>query len=177
MSPTLSNISSKAATDQLTLTKGSALSGTPTDSGATINTQAVSVNGLTPNTASLFDGYNVSLNGTASILGSGNLQLVSDFESAGSAWSNIPLLTTQSFSITFSFYLSGISFPQADGIALALQSAGTNALGYTGGNIGYGGINGVVGSIIQTWSNNTVGLNVDGNPYDTKSAPLSLIHI
>lgn len=174
MTPTLSNISYKAATDQLTLTNDSAISGTPTDSGAPINTQAVSVNGLTPNTASLFDGYNVSLNGTASILGSGNLQLVSDFGSAGSAWSNIPLLTTQSFSITFSFDLNGISFPQADGIALALQSSGTNALGYGGGDIGYGGINGVVGSIIQTWSNNHVGLNVDGNPFDTQFAPFDL---
>lgn len=57
MSPTLSSSNYNQATGVLTLTgknlTTSAAGNWDSDSGASINTQAVSVNGLTPNTASL----------------------------------------------------------------------------------------------------------------------------
>jgi hypothetical protein len=61
----------------------------------------------------------------------------------------------------------------ADGISLAFQNSGTSAIGAGGGDLGYTGLNGV-GSIIQTWGNNTVGLNTNGNAYSTKATPLHL---
>ena len=61
----------------------------------------------------------------------------------------------------------------ADGITFALQAGGNNVIGNGGGDIGYGGLN-AVGSVIQTWDNNRVGLNVDGDPFNTNSAPADL---
>ena len=56
---------------------------------------------------------------------------------------------------------------------LPCKKAGTNVIGKTGGDIGYGGLN-AVGSVVQTWSNNRAGLNTDGDPYNTQSAPTNL---
>jgi len=136
--------------------------------------------------ADTFIGYDVNLVGTASILGSGNLQLTpATGGNAGAAWLTTALSTTNSFSATFSFSLAvdpnnppiyqppdgsppfGLSM--ADGISFALQNGGTNVVGDGGGSVGYGGLN-AVGSLVQTWSNNTAGLNT-GGPLFTSSGP------
>ena len=123
-----------------------------------------------PAASASFDGYNVNLVGSANKQGT-DLQLTNDYWQAGAAWVATPLLTDNSFSATFSYSLKAINGgTQADGVALALQNSGSNALGSAGGYIGYVGLSGV-GSIIQTWGNNHVGLNTDGNPYNTQSAP------
>lgn len=87
---------------------------------------------------------------------------------AGAAWFIVPLSTSENFTETFSFSLVNNTGggTMADGIAFAFQNAGVDALGGNGGNIGYYGL-GAVGSVVQTWSNNTVGLNLSGSPYDT----------
>ena len=127
-----------------------------------------------PSAATVFDGNEVNLVGSATILGNGNLQLNNDFGQSGAAWLTSKLNTSHSFSANFKFSLQALNFsPMADGIALVIQNQGATALGYNGGNIGYYTLNGV-GSIVQTWVNNTVGLNLDGNPYNTKPAPTDL---
>ncbi len=113
-----------------------------------------------------------SLVGSASQNTNGGIQLTNGFGQAGAAWFNTPLSTSQSFSETFSFTLQSLGqyhalpYLQADGITFALQNIGTGALGANGGNLGYNGLNGI-GSIVQTYTNNHVGLNLDGNASHT----------
>lgn len=115
----------------------------------------------------------MNLVGTATMIGS-DIQLVSYGNSAGAAWFTSPVSTTDSFNIDFAFSLQNNgSSPMADGITFALQSQGINALGSAGGNVGYNGLN-AVGSVIQTWYNNKAGLNIDGDAYNTQSAPADL---
>ncbi len=109
----------------------------------------------------------VNLTGNATQNPDGSIQLTNAAGQVGAAWFATPLSTSQSFSETFSFSLvNNGSNPMADGIAFALQNQGANAVGWSGGYVGYGGL-GAVGSVVQTYYNNTVGLNTDGNPYDT----------
>lgn len=115
----------------------------------------------------------MNLVGTATMIGS-DIQLVSQGGSGGAAWFVTPVSTTDSFNFDFAFSLQANgSWPMADGITFALQNNGTNALGQFGGNLGYTGLN-AVGSVIQTWYNNTAGLNIDGNAYNTQAAPVDL---
>ena len=113
----------------------------------------------------------LSLVGSAAQNADGSVQLTNDFGQAGAAWFATPVSTSESFSETFSFSLvSTGANPMADGISFALQNQGSNVVGGTGGNVGYTGL-GAVGSVVQTWYNNTVGLNTDGNAYDTPGNP------
>lgn len=115
----------------------------------------------------------MNLVGSATMIGS-DIQLVSQGGSAGAAWFVTPMSTTDSFSLYFSFSLQNNGYsPMADGITFALQNQGINALGSWGGDLGYTDLN-AVGSVIQTWFNNTAGLNIDGNAYNTQSAPADL---
>lgn len=115
----------------------------------------------------------VNLVGAATMIGS-DIQLVSKGGSAGAAWLLTPVSTTKSFSMDFAFSLKNNGYsPMADGISLAMQDIGTHALGYAGGNVGYTNLK-AVGSVIQTYTNNTAGLNTDGNAYHTKAAPVSM---
>lgn len=115
----------------------------------------------------------VSTVGSASYDGS-TIQLNNDYTQSGAAWLTTAFSTSQSFVATFSFSLNATSeYPMADGISFALQNIGTSALGQGGGFVGYGGLN-VVGSVVQSWVNNTAGLNIDGNPYNTQAAPANL---
>ena len=119
----------------------------------------------------------------AVVLGNGDLQLTAGMgepdpagHSGGQriAWLTSALSSTNSFSATFGFSLRKLDInPMADGITFALQKGGTNVIGKTGGDIGYGRLN-AVGSVVQTWSNNRAGLNTDGDPYNTQSAPTNL---
>lgn len=125
--------------------------------------------------ADVFDGQSVALVGSAKILQNGDLQLTDGTPvQSGAAWLSQSLATDQSFTATFSFSLERFSFsPMADGIALAMQSSGTDAVGAAGGGIGYNGL-GAVGSLIQTYTNNRAGLNVTGHTVDTPDAPFAL---
>ena len=91
----------------------------------------------------------------------------------GAAWQVEPISLLTSFTVRFRFSLAAGTFPQADGIALVIQTDGTGAIGEGGGGIGYMGLNGVA-SVIQTYFNNHVGLNLDSNPYNTKNSPADL---
>ena len=128
---------------------------------------AASASGIT------FDGNAMNLVGAANIV-DGSIQMVSRGASGGAAWLTSDVSTANSFDASFTFSLqSNGSSPMADGITFAMQNQGTNALGDTGGSLGYGGL-GAVGSVIQTYTNNKAGLNTDGNAYNTQSAPAYL---
>lgn len=117
--------------------------------------------------------------GSATMAG-GDLQLTRNSGSAGAGWLAQTISTTESFSATFSFSLLGNGFngKMADGIALVFQNQGNNVVGNGGGDIGYWNINGsgagAVGSIIQSWDNNKVGLSTNGVVQGVKSAGFNL---
>ncbi len=91
----------------------------------------------------------------------------------GAAWLNRPVDVTRSFEVRFSFSLSNGTFPQADGIAFAIQANGPAAIGGGGGSLGFEGLQGA-GSVVQTYTNNHVGITIDANPADAKPAPAQL---
>ena len=70
------------------------------------------------------------------------LQLTSSTgNQVGSAWYSTPQAVENGFSTSFQFQFTAPSTPPADGIAFVIQSAGTSAIGFTGGNggaLGYG---------------------------------------
>lgn len=120
--------------------------------------------------AEIFSGNQVVLNGSAGLLSDGSLQLTDGgVWEASSAWLDNAISTESSFTVKFDFYIQG----NADGISFALQNQGLQALGNSGGYIGYSGLN-AVGSVIQTWSNNNLGINVDGDPYHTPHSDFGL---
>ena len=125
-----------------------------------------------PAAAATFSGYDINLVGTSVIIGS-DLQLTDVNGGHGAAWFTSALSTSNSFAFTFSFSLAKGNFdPMADGISFALQANGTNVIGGGGGGIGYTGL-GAVGSIVQTWDNNRVGLNTTGEPIPNQNAYLT----
>lgn len=127
--------------------------------------------------ATPFSGNNVNLVGNATVLGNGDLQLTSGANyQDGAAWLAQAFSTADSFDSRFSFSLANAGYnPMADGFAFVMQNNGTAAIGAAGGNVGYNGLS-AVGSVVQTWYNNHVGLNIDGNAYNTKAAPTDLGH-
>lgn len=114
----------------------------------------------------------VNVAGNATQNGDGSITLTNGgYYQAGAAWLASPYSTGQSWAETFSFSLvNNNGGTMADGIAFAIQNRGNNVVGAAGGNIGYYGL-GAIGSVVQTWGNNTVGLNLDGIPYDTAQNP------
>src|SRR5215207_5196829 len=56
---------------------------------------------------------------------------------AGSVWSTTLVDLSQNFTVTSKLYFGNLDADGADGIAFVLQTAGTSALGVTGGGIGY----------------------------------------
>jgi len=91
----------------------------------------------------------------------------------GAAWRTQPVSLTRSFQMRFSFSLESDTIPQADGIAFVIQTDGTKALGAWASGVGYFGLDGVA-SVIQTYTNNHLGLSLDGNPFSAKAAPADL---
>jgi hypothetical protein len=94
---------------------------------------------------------------------------------AGAVWAHHPVHLDRSFVVEFSFSLLAPQRvpPQADGIALVIQTDGRQALGANGGGIGLMGLHGVA-SVVQTWVNNHVGFSLDGDPFDAPAAPADL---
>ena len=100
----------------------------------------------------------LTLNGSA-VLNGVNLQLTSSVANqAGSAFSTSPL-SDQRFTTTFTFQLLN---PSGDGMTFTLQNAGAAALGATGGDLGYGGINNSVAIKFDLYSNNGEGVDSTG---------------
>ena len=116
----------------------------------------------------------LNLAGSAQLAG-GDLQLTSGSGQAGAGWIKNAVSTSASFSTTFSFSLQGQGFNgnMADGIALAFQNKGNKAVGNGGADVGYWSLDGV-GSIIQTWHNNTIGLSTNGVVQGVQSAGWNL---
>ncbi|MET0265730.1 MAG: FxDxF family PEP-CTERM protein [Duganella sp.] len=131
-------------------------------------------------TAAVVDLSSLNRVGSATMAG-GALQLTTaDEHSAGAAWLDQAIGTGTSFSASFSFSMVGWSVRSrmADGIVLALQNRGNNVVGGIGADLGYANLNGsgasAVGSVIQSWNNNRVGLSIDGLPSSAKAAPFDL---
>ena len=131
-----------------------------------------------------FSGYQFNTVGSASVLGNGALQLTTDTPyvkgnafASGAAWLTSTLSTAQSFSASFAFSLTAPNSYMADGIALVFQSKSDSALGSRAGhNLGYTGLGGV-GSLIQTFTPNNVGLNTSSDASAVtaaKEAPATL---
>lgn len=123
-----------------------------------------------------FNGNQMNLVGSANLLNNGNLEFTNNKSTyqTSAAWLTLGVSTSHSFNFNFAFSLANKgSGYMADGITFALQNMGTQALGNQGGSLGYNGLNGV-GSIIQTYSNNHVGLNTNGNAYSPAAAPTNL---
>ncbi|KAF3999792.1 PEP-CTERM sorting domain-containing protein [Glaciimonas immobilis] len=124
--------------------------------------------------ATTFDGNSMNL--INSQLKGGAIELTSSGNQHSAAWLTSGLSTKNSFSSTFNFSLAqNGSNPMADGITFALQNVGNSALGSTnGGNtLAYNGLNGV-GSIIQTYTNNRLGLDTTGNASGAASSKFNL---
>ena len=81
---------------------------------------------------------------------------------AGSAWSTTKLnVATGSFKTTFEISSYQLGAPHADGVALVLQSKGSQALGWNGGGLGYAGIAPSVAIEFDTYLN--VGIDPNDN--------------
>jgi hypothetical protein len=130
-----------------------------------------------PASAASIDLSTLNLAGSAKMMGN-ELQLTSTTSEAGAGWLNQAISTSSSFTTTFSFLLNNTSSSgtMADGIGLVFQNqgSGSNIVGNGGQDVGYWNINGShsgsVGSIIQSWSNNTIGLSVNGEVQSVKAA-------
>lgn len=111
-----------------------------------------------------------TMNGSSSA-SNGNLQLTnSGGYEAGSSFTNKELNIT-SFTTSFAFQLKAGTNPQADGITFCIQNSGVNALGGTGGGLGYGqdtpGASGAhidksIAIKFDTWNNAGEGTNSTG---------------
>jgi len=115
----------------------------------------------------------MTLNGSATVLGGTAIRMTNNATyQAGSAWSNQRLPTTQDLHAQFSFYLHDSNTgTRADGIMFVIQnsSAGTGALGGTGGYLGYqasagtAGITPSVGVEFDTYNNSAEGWDTNNN--------------
>ena len=109
----------------------------------------------------------ITVNGSAENLGA-EIQLTTTLSQAGSAFSTAPLNVAQ-FSTEFNFELGGIA--QADGITFTIQGNSPYALGFGGGDLGYGGIGNSVAVKFDLYNNagegiDSTGLYEDGvDPY------------
>ncbi|MDX1907802.1 MAG: PKD domain-containing protein [Bacteroidia bacterium] len=110
-----------------------------------------------PDVDQSFNVYEVGLyviNGNASADG-GECYTVTPNQgnAVGSAWYANVISLTQSFDLNFTINLGGDD-NGADGMAFALQSAGTNALGALGGGLGIAGVTPSFGVEFDTYDNN-----------------------
>jgi sugar lactone lactonase YvrE len=116
-----------------------------------------------------FSTSSYTLNGGATILSNGALQLTSGNGGPGnvSAWYNTPV-NVQAFRSEFTFQQLNAS---GDGMTFAIQGNGTGALGGGGGDLGYGGIPNSVALKFDLYDNagegsNSTGVFTDGaDPY------------
>jgi hypothetical protein len=75
----------------------------------------------------------------------------------GAVWYASPLDLTQPFNIAFEIGLGAFDVNGADGIMFVLQTDGTNAIGQSGGGLGFLGFNTAFGVEFDTWQNGQYG--------------------
>lgn len=93
------------------------------------------------------------LNGTAQYIGNDCYRLTQTLANQnGAVWYADQIDLTESFNIEFEIYL-GLNDAGADGIVFVLQTVGTNALGISGGGMGYEGFEPSLGIEFDTWQN------------------------
>lgn len=122
-----------------------------------------------------FSGFSMTTNGSANLLGSGNLQLIADdlgtnTDADGSAYITTPyaISTTTPFTASFSYLMSNSDSSEnglglADGLTFVVQSSGLGALGTAGGSLGYEPIAPSVAVALRTYVYNAIEIDQGGN--------------
>lgn len=94
------------------------------------------------------------LNGDATFLGNDCYRLTDAFnDENGTVWYADQIDLTEAFEFQFLMNFGSIDANGADGIVFVLQTQGTDALGDTGGGLGFEGFNQSFGIEFDTWSN------------------------
>lgn len=98
------------------------------------------------------------LNGTAQSLGDDCYQLTTtQGNQNGTVWYSELIDLTQPFDLNFTMNFGTFDATGADGMVFVLQDVGTNALGQTGGALGFSGFNPSFGIEFDTWQNGQYG--------------------
>lgn len=98
------------------------------------------------------------LNGTAEFLGGDCYQLTTTLGNQnGAVWYPELIDLTQPFDLNFTMNFGTLDANGADGMVFVLQDVGTNALGQTGGALGFSGFNPSFGIEFDTWQNGQYG--------------------
>ena len=94
------------------------------------------------------------LNGTAQSLGGDCYQLTTtQGKQNGTVWYSELIDLSQPFDLNFTMNFGTFDATGADGMVFVLQDVGTNALGQTGGALGFSGFNPSFGIEFDTWQN------------------------
>lgn len=102
----------------------------------------------------LFAQQNYFLNGNATALGGDCYQLTDIWNNQnGTVWYADQIDLNQPFDITFLMNLGTNDATGADGVCFVLQSQGTNAIGVSGGGMGYQSFTTSLGIEFDTWQN------------------------
>ena len=98
------------------------------------------------------------LNGTAQSLGGDCYQLTTtQGNQNGTVWYSDLIDLSQPFDLNFTMNFGTFDATGADGMVFVLQDVGTNALGQTGGALGFSGFNPSFGIEFDTWQNGQYG--------------------
>ncbi|MEN9948575.1 MAG: hypothetical protein RL106_1398, partial [Bacteroidota bacterium] len=103
-------------------------------------------------------GQTYFLNGNAIATGNDCYQLTSSGGTQnGTVWYANQINLVEDFDITFKMYLGNLDANGADGICFVLQNIGTNAIGVSGGGMGYQSFTTSLGIEFDTWQNTDSG--------------------
>lgn len=98
------------------------------------------------------------LNGSAQAVGDICYQLTAAVNTQnGTVWYADPIDLTQPFDLQFTMNFGTNDANGADGMVFVLQTAGTDAIGESGGGIGFNGFDPSFGVEFDTWQNNKYG--------------------
>ena len=98
------------------------------------------------------------LNGTATSSGADCYQLTTtQGNQNGTVWYSEQINLSEPFELNFSMNFGTIDATGADGMVFVLQNVGTNALGETGGALGFSGFDPSFGIEFDTWQNGQFG--------------------
>jgi len=124
---------------------------TSTTATTTANIDSIDLTTLTPNGTPT---YTPTINGTA-------LLFTNATNETTSAWLPATVPVSQSFTTSFTFNITGITSPLADGFAFVIQTNGPAALGTPGmgGFLGYTGITNSIAIEFDTYNNGGPGFN------------------
>jgi hypothetical protein len=126
-------------------------------------------------------GQNYFLNGNAVAIGNDCYQLTSSAGNQnGTVWYANMINLVEDFDITFKMYLGNQDVNGADGICFVLQNIGTNAIGVSGGGMGYQSFTTSLGIEFDTWQNSDSGdptydhIAIEKNGVVNHSAPQNI---